>query len=115
MEVRESPRGRRLLWAVPVVVAVQHLIVALLVAADGGPLVFPLYLLITVPLTWAAAERRSEGAWLTLLALAVITLGVGLLTGLAGDYQPATFAALPLSGVVVGLLVWPDTLDYLRS
>ena len=81
-----SSRGTRLLWAVPAVIAVQQLVVAL--PGDdvsAGPSALA-WFLVVVALTWAAASRRSSLAWGVLVAFGVWALAVALVGVIAGFY-----------------------------
>ena len=109
-----NPRGRRLLWTVPGVIAVQQVIIALPGDdMDGGPWAL-FWFLVVVALSWAAAERRSSAAWLVLLAFCVWTLGATLFYGIESDYEPAAYPYMLLTAVVLGLLLSRDSMAHVR-
>ena len=109
-----TARGAQLLWTVPVVIAVQQLIVAL--PGDdvsAGPLAV-LWFLVDVALTWAAVARRSSVAWGVLVVFGVLALVVAVV-GVAAGNGAAAVAYLALSGVILGLLLAPDSRAHIRA
>jgi len=105
--------GARQLWAVPLVIAVQQFIVAWPGddVSAGPSTVF--WFLVTVALTWAAAERRSSVAWGVLVAFGAWAVVVAVV-GVAGGSDFAASMYLVLSAVVLSLLLSPAARAHLK-
>ena len=106
--------GARQLWAVPPLIAVQQFIVALPGddVSAGPSTVF--WFLVTVALTWAAAERRSSVAWGVLVAFGAWAVLVALV-GVAGGSDFAASIYLVLSAVALCLLLSPAARAHLTA